>query len=218
MGHWWGTCRTREQAWFFIQGSACPARGCKKGAQGPCTPSSIQTREKKHKSRFGMNQEFRRRASSSLLVQSASLSQGVIHSLGVWGPKRSTLNPRRQLGEPRALLLVSPVLIALCRGVWWHWPFPCTTGDSAGREGRLGMGASHQLLQDPSILPGSLFTPSPSREQTLPRSRACGCICYAGGDSLCSQAKSTAGETSYPPSSPVAELPPMFPGQFHVCI
>lgn len=99
MGHWWGTCRTREQAWFFIQGSACPARGCKKGAQGPCTPSSIQTREKKHKSRFGMNQEFRRRASSSLLVQSANLSPGVIHSLGVWGPKKEHFEPQEAAGR-----------------------------------------------------------------------------------------------------------------------
>lgn len=46
------------------------------------------------------------------------------------------------------------------------------------------MGASQQLLQDPSILPGSLFTPSPSSEQALPRNRACGCRCHAGGHSL----------------------------------
>lgn len=46
------------------------------------------------------------------------------------------------------------------------------------------MGASQQLLQDPSILPGSLFTPNPSSEQALPRNRACGCRCHAGGHSL----------------------------------
>lgn len=76
------------------------------------------------------------------------------------------------------------------------------------------MGARHQLLQDPSILPGSLYTPSPSREQTLPRNRAQGSSCHAGGDSLWSQAKSTAQETSYPPSPPIAELPPMFLWKF----
>lgn len=42
-----------------------------------------------------------------LLVLSAGPRQVVIHSVGVWGPKRNTLNPRRQLGEGRAQGFVS---------------------------------------------------------------------------------------------------------------
>lgn len=108
---------------------------------------------------------------------------GVIHSLGVWGPKRSALTRRRQLGEGRAqgLPIVFPILTALCRGIWWHGPFPCATRDIAGGGGRPGMGASHQFLQDTSILPGSLFTPSPSREQTFPGNRACGAAAMREG-------------------------------------
>lgn len=60
-----------------------------------------------------------------------------------------------------------------------HWG-PATP--SAGEGGGPGVGASQQLLQDPSILPGSLF--SPSSEQALPRNRACGCSCHAGRHSL----------------------------------
>lgn len=146
---------------------------------------------------------------------------GVIHSLGVWGPKRSALTRRRQLGEGRAqgLPIVFPILTALCRGIWWHGPFPCATRDIAGGGGRPGMGASHQFLQDTSILPGSLFTPSPSREQALPRIRACGCSCHAGGNRH--QAKSTVQETIIllcDPRQGCHLYSHGNSGQFHVCM
>lgn len=96
MGHWWGTCRTREQAWFF-SGQCMPSQGLQEGCIGPCTPSSIQTREKKHKSRFGMNQEFRRRASSSGPV---SQPQPGGHSFpGSVGSQKEHFEPQEAAGR-----------------------------------------------------------------------------------------------------------------------
>lgn len=54
-----GDMQDQGTSLVFIQGRTCPAWCYKNGDQDPCTPSSIQTREKKHKPRFVMKQGVR---------------------------------------------------------------------------------------------------------------------------------------------------------------
>lgn len=185
----------------FLSGQCMPSLGLQEGFTGPMYTFLYSNEGEKAQIKVWHGLGFQ----ESILFWSCQPAPArATHSLGVWGPKRSTLSPRSQLGVGRAQSFAAclscpdrkvPPDTSLQR------PFPCATEDSAG--GRPSMEANDQLSQDPSILPGSLFTPSPSREQTLPRNRAHGCSCHAGGDSLWNQAKSTAQEASYPPLSPI---------------
>lgn len=71
----------------------------------------------------------------------------------------------RRRERPGALLLTFPILLALHRGDWWHWPPPAPLGTTvtpcAGERGRSGMEVSQQLCQHPSITPGLSLHPQP---------------------------------------------------------
>lgn len=154
------------------------------------------------------------------MVLSASPSQGVIHSRGVWGPKRST-EPQEaagRKGEPRALLLVSPILIALCRGVWWHWPFPCATGDQLppvqGKEEDQAWEQVSSSCRTPASCLGLFSPPAPPVNKPCPEIGHVGADAMQEGTVSGHQAKSTGQKTSYPPLSPMGGLPRVFPWKF----